>query len=83
MPLELINLGYGNMVVGDRVIAIVNSASAPMKRLKEEAKERGKLVDATNGRKTRTLLITDSDHVILSALQAETIALRFTEKVEE
>jgi hypothetical protein len=71
------------MVVGDRVIAIVNSASAPMKRLKEEAKERGKLVDATNGRKTRTLLITDSDHVILSALQAETIALRFTEKVEE
>lgn len=66
------------MVVADRVIAIVNSASAPMKRLKEEAKERGKLIDATNGRKTRTLLITDSDHVILSALQAETIALRFT-----
>ncbi len=83
MALELINLGYGNVVVADRVIAIVNSASAPMKRLKEEAKERGKLVDATNGRKTRTLLITDSDHVILSALQAETIALRFTVREEE
>ncbi len=83
MALELINLGYGNMVVADRVIAIVNSASAPMKRLKEEAKERGKLIDATNGRKTRTLLITDSDHVILSALQAETIASRFTVRGEE
>lgn len=83
MALALINLGYGNMVVADRVIAIVNSASAPMKRLKEEAKERGKLIDATNGRKTRTLLITDSDHVILSALQAETIALRFAPQEDE
>ena len=74
---KLLNLGFGNTVVASRVIAIVATSSAPMKRLKDEAKEGGKLIDATQGRKTRSIIITDSDHIILSALQAETIAQRF------
>ena len=73
---HLLNIGLGNHVVAARVVAIVSPASAPMKRLKDEARERGKLIDATQGRKTRALIITDSDHVILSAIQAETIAGR-------
>lgn len=72
----LLNVGLGNSVVASRVIAIVTPSSAPMKRLKDDARERGKLIDATQGRKTRALVITDSDHVILSAIQAETIAHR-------
>ncbi len=75
---RLINIGFGNVVLADRVVAIVAPSSAPMKRLKEEARERGKLVDATEGRRTRAIIITDSDHVILSAVQAETITQRFT-----
>jgi len=75
----LINIGFGNVVSASRVIAIVTPGSSPMKRLREEAKKRGKLVDATEGRRTRSIIITDSDHVILSALQAETITQRFTE----
>ncbi|BAU22735.1 hypothetical protein THC_0337 [Caldimicrobium thiodismutans] len=74
---KLLNIGFGNYVVADRVIAIVNPNSAPMKRLKEEAKDTKRLVDATQGRKTRSIIITDSNHVILSAIQAETIAQRF------
>ncbi len=73
----LINIGFGNVVSGDRVIAIVNPESSPVKRMKEEAKAAGKLIDATYGRKTRAILITDSNHVILSAIQPETIAQRF------
>ena len=73
---ELLNIGFGNMVAVKRIVAIVNAASAPMKRLKDEAKQAGKLVDATNGRRTRSIIITDSDHVILSAIQTETIAQR-------
>jgi len=73
----LINVGFGNVIIGDRVIAIVNPESAPLKRLKEVAKEEGKLIDATYGRKTRAIVITDSNHVILSAIQPETIASRF------
>ena len=73
----LINIGFGNVVSGDRVIAIVNPESSPVKRMKDEAKAAGKLIDATYGRKTRAILITDSNHVILSALQPETIAQRF------
>ncbi|MBW1645629.1 MAG: DUF370 domain-containing protein [Deltaproteobacteria bacterium] len=73
---RLLNIGLGNHVVAARVVAIVSPASAPMKRLKDEARDRGKLIDATQGRKTRALIITDSDHVILSAIQAETIASR-------
>jgi len=74
---KLLNIGFGNTVVSSRVVAIVTTNSAPMKRLKEEAREGGKLVDATQGRKTRSIIITDSDHIVLSALQAETIAQRF------
>jgi regulator of extracellular matrix RemA (YlzA/DUF370 family) len=72
----LINIGFGNVVSVTRVIAIVTPGSSPMKRLREEAGERGKLIDATQGRKTRSIIVTDSDHVILSALQVETITQR-------
>jgi len=75
--MKLINVGFGNVVVAERVVAVLSPASAPMKRFKEGAKEGGKLVDATCGRKTRAIIITDSDHVILSAVQPETIAQRF------
>ena len=73
---KLLNIGFGNYVLADRIIAIVNPNSSPMKRLKEEAKETRRLIDATQGRKTRSILITDSNHVILSAIQAETVAQR-------
>lgn len=76
MATKLLNVGFGNMVVAARVIAIVDPGSAPMKRLKDEAKQAGKLVDATNGRRTRSIIVTDSDHVVLSAIQTETIAQR-------
>jgi regulator of extracellular matrix RemA (YlzA/DUF370 family) len=80
---ELLNVGFGNMVVASRIIAIVNPSSAPSKRLKDEAKEIRKLVDATNGRRTRSIIVTDSDHVILSAIQTETLAQRLTEEQGE
>ncbi len=73
---KLLNIGFGNTVVAERVVAIVNPSSAPMKRLREEAKQNSKLIDATQGRRTRSIVITDSDHVILSAIQAETISQR-------
>lgn len=79
MNIKLINIGFGNSVSSRRVVAIVTPDSSPMKRLKDEAKERGKLIDATQGRKTRSIIITDSDHVILSAIQAETVTQRFSE----
>lgn len=83
MKSKLLNIGFGNTVVSSRVVAIVNTNSAPMKRLKEEARESRKLVDVTQGRKTRSIIITDSDHIVLSALQAETIAQRFVEDEED
>lgn len=73
----LLNIGFGNVVSVSRIIAIVIPGASPIKRMREEARERGKLVDATQGRKTRSLIITDSDHVILSALQVETLTQRF------
>ncbi|MGH7427257.1 MAG: DUF370 domain-containing protein [Candidatus Methylomirabilaceae bacterium] len=76
MAAKLLNVGFGNMVMVSRVIAIVDPSSAPMKRLKDEAKQAGKLVDATSGRRTRSIIVTDSDHVVLSAIQTETIAQR-------
>lgn len=79
----LINIGFGNVISGDRVIAIVNPESAPLKRLREEAKDEGKLIDATYGRKTRAILVTDSNHIILSAIQPETIAQRFVQSMLE
>jgi len=75
--MPLINIGFGNTVVASRVIAILSPASAPIKRLKEDAKEERKLIDATQGRRTRAVIVTDSDHVILSAVQTETISQRF------
>jgi extracellular matrix regulatory protein A len=76
MEVKLLNIGFGNTVLANRVIAIVSPASAPMKRLKEDARQANKLIDATMGRRTRSIIITDSDHVILSGVQAETIAQR-------
>lgn len=77
MDTALLNIGFGNTVVTSRIVAIVTPGSAPMKRLKEEAKEEKRLIDATQGRRTRSVVITDSNHVILSAIQAETISQRF------
>lgn len=75
----LVNIGFGNVVAASKVVAIVTPGSAPMKRLREEARKRGKLINATEGRRTRSIIVTDSDHIILSALQAETITQRFFE----
>lgn len=72
----LLNIGYGNMVSADRIIAIVSPDSAPIKRMIQEGRDRGRLIDATYGRRTRSVLIADTDHVILSALLPETIAGR-------
>jgi regulator of extracellular matrix RemA (YlzA/DUF370 family) len=72
----LVNIGFGNVISARRVIAVVSPGSLPIKKMREEAKGRGKLIDATEGRKTRSIIITDSDHVVLSALLVETIAQR-------
>jgi regulator of extracellular matrix RemA (YlzA/DUF370 family) len=77
MESKLLNIGGGSLVVTDRIIAIVSPNSSPMKRLREEAREGKRLIDATQGRKTRSIIVTDSNHVILSAIQAETNAQRF------
>lgn len=82
MEIRLLNVGFGNVVIAGRVIAIVSPDSAPMKRLKEEAREAGRLIDATYGRRTRAIIITDSNHVILSAVQPETAAARLLDKEE-
>ena len=76
MDKRLLNVGFGNMVMASRVVAIISPGSAPTKRLKEEAREARKLVDVTQGRKTRSIIITDSDHVVLSAVEAGTVANR-------
>ena len=77
MEKSLLNIGFGNTVVADRVVGIVAPNSAPMKRLKDEARDDKRLVDATHGRRTRSIIIMDSNHIILSAIQAETISQRF------
>ncbi|MDD5938347.1 MAG: DUF370 domain-containing protein [Clostridiales bacterium] len=74
--MKLINVGFGNMVSAGRLIAIVGPDSAPIKRMVQEARDGGTLIDATYGRRTRAVLIMDSDHIILSALQPETVATR-------
>ena len=81
--MKLINIGFGNMVSASRLIAIVSPESAPIKRIVQEARDKGVLIDATYGRRTRAVLITDSDHVVLSALQPETVAARFAGETEE
>lgn len=80
--MKLINIGFGNMVSSGRVLAIVSPDSAPIKRIVQEAKDRSMLVDATYGRKTKAVLIMDTDHVILSAIQPETIAGRAAGRAE-
>ncbi|AFY71797.1 UPF0296 protein [Thalassoporum mexicanum PCC 7367] len=77
MDIKLINIGFGNIVAASRVVAIVSPESAPIKRIISDARERGQLVDATYGRRTRAVIIMDSSHVILSAIQPETVANRF------
>lgn len=78
MSQKLVNIGFGNSVVSRRVIAIISPSAAPIKRLRDEARDERRLIDATQGRKTRSVIVTDSNHVILSAIQSETIAQRFS-----
>ena len=77
--MKLINIGFGNMVSANRLVAIVSPESAPIKRIVQEARDKGTLIDATYGRRSRAVIITDSDHVVLSAIQPETVANRFTD----
>ena len=77
MEIQLINIGFGNIVSANRVVAIVSPESATIKRIITDARERGQLVDATYGRRTRAVIIMDSSHVVLSAIQPETVANRF------
>ena len=83
MNFNLLNIGFGNMVMGEKVVAIISPESAPIKRLMQEARERNTLIDATFGRKTRSVLIMDNSQVILSALQPETIAHRIVSVGED
>lgn len=81
--MKLINIGFGNMVSAGRLIAIVSPESAPIKRIIQEARDQGLLIDATYGRRTRAVLVADSGHIILSAIQPETVAHRLDLRVEE
>lgn len=80
---RLINIGFGNMVLSNRVIAIVSPESAPIKRLIQDSREKGVLIDATYGRRTRAVIVTDSKHIILSSLQPETVANRMAARESE
>jgi regulator of extracellular matrix RemA (YlzA/DUF370 family) len=81
--MKLINIGFGNMVSARRLVAIVSPESAPIKRIIQDARDRGTLIDATYGRRTRAVIIVDSDHVILSAVQPETVANRLADDEED
>ena len=78
---KTVNIGFGNIVVTNRIVAVVSPESAPVKRIIQEAKEEKKLLDATYGRRTRAVIITDSDHIILSSIQPETISGRISSEV--
>lgn len=78
--MKLINIGFGNIVSADRLVAMVSPESAPIKRIIQEARDKGMLIDATYGRRTRSVIVTDSEHVILSAVQTETLANRLNDK---
>lgn len=82
MKHHLIHIGFGNMIVAERVVAVIQPSSSPTRRLKEEAKGSGLLIDATHGRKTRSIIVMDSRHVFLSAIQPETIAARYEDEGE-
>ncbi|MCI8520055.1 MAG: DUF370 domain-containing protein [Clostridia bacterium] len=81
--MKLINIGFGNMVNAERVIAVVSPDSAPIKRIIREAEDRGNLINATYGRRTRAVIVTDSEHIVLSALQTETVASRLGAETSE
>ena len=81
--MKLINIGFGNIVPAEKVVAIISPESAPIKRVMHEADERGKLINATYGRRTRAVIVTSSDHIILSALQPETISNRLNQEESE
>lgn len=80
--MKLVNIGFGNLVSADKVVAVVSPDSAPIKRMVQEAKEHGVLIDATFGRRTKAVLIMDSDNVVLSAISPETVAGRFDDREE-
>lgn len=81
--MKLINIGYGNVVLADKIVAVVSPDSAPIKRIIQEAREKGNLIDASYGRRTRSVIVTDSDHIILSSIEPKTIANRLDENSEE
>ncbi len=83
MKTGLVNIGFGNVIAASRVVAVVNPGSSPIRKLREEARERGNLIDATEGKKMRSIIVTDSGHIILSAIQVETIAQRISGVGEE
>lgn len=80
--MKFVNIGFGNMVASNRVVTLVNPDSAPIKRLIQDARDDGRVIDVTCGRRTRAVIITDSEHVILSAIQTETISNRLNDKLE-
>lgn len=80
--MKFVNIGFGNMVASNRVVTLVNPDSAPIKRLIQDARDDGRVIDVTCGRRTRAVIITDSEHVILSAIQTETISNRLNDKIE-
>lgn len=81
--MRFINIGFGNIVVASRIVSVISPESAPVKRIIKDAEERGKLVNATFGRRTRAVIVTDSDHIVLSALQPETISAKLSQEEEE
>ncbi|MBP3038333.1 DUF370 domain-containing protein [Bacillaceae bacterium Marseille-Q3522] len=82
MSLKLINIGFGNIVAANRIVAIVSPESAPIKRVIQEARDQGNLIDGTCGRRTRAVIIMNSDHIILAAIQPETVASRLYDRDE-
>ena len=83
MDIKLINIGFGNIVAANRIISIISPESAPIKRIIQEARDNGTLIDATYGRRTRAVIVTDSGHIILSAVQPETVANRLVQSDDE
>lgn len=83
MDIKLINIGFGNIVAANRIISIISPESAPIKRIISEAREKGMLIDATYGRRTRAVVVADSGHIILSAVQPETVANRLAQSDDE
>ena len=81
--MKLVNIGFGNLVSADKVVAVVSPESAPIKRIVQEARDKGSLIDATYGRRTRAVIIMDSDHVVLSAVQPETVANRLNDEAQD